>query len=117
MILPTNLDHVATRSDFDSLLSEHENVMITCGRMGPMCVPVYDAMDKLRGSYKHVAFRDMAFDSQLAEVIRALPQTRRFRSLPFVVYYKNGEPVHATGGIQRKGEVKAVLDQHFGAAE
>lgn len=116
MSLPTNLDHVTSPSDYEQLLADNPNVMITCGRMGPMCVPVYEAMDKLRGTYTHVAFRDMAFDSTLADVIRALPQTRHFRGLPFVVYYKDGQPVHATGGIQKKSEVQAILDQHFGPA-
>lgn len=115
MILPTNLEHVASNEEFEQLLSSHDNVMLCCGRMGPMCVPVYAAMDELRGERAGVAFRDMAFDSPVANVVRAEPVTRRFRSLPFTMYYKNGKLVKATSGIQSKAQVEAVLDEVFGS--
>ncbi len=114
MILPTNLEHVASTDEFHKLLEENENVMLCCGRMGPMCVPVYAAMDELRNERPNVAFRDMAFDSPVANVVRAEPVTRRFRSLPFTMYYKNGKLVKATSGIQSKAQVEAILDEVFG---
>ena len=108
-MLDTNLKHVTTKEEFDQLLSENENVMICCGRMGPMCLPVYAVMEKLEPKYSHVAFRDMAFDSPASTVIRGLPETRYFNSLPFTVYYRNGKLVKATSGIQNKQQVVDVL--------
>jgi thioredoxin 1 len=108
-MLDTNLKHVTTKEEFDQLLSENENVMICCGRMGPMCLPVYAVMEKLEPKYPHVAFRDMAFDSPASTVIRGLPETRYFNSLPFTVYYRNGKLVKATSGIQNKQQVVDVL--------
>ena len=38
----------ARRLEYEQkVLAENENVMITCGRMGPMCLPVYDVMESL----------------------------------------------------------------------
>ena len=113
MTLPTNLKHVASEADFSEILNENENVMICCGRMGPMCVPVYAAMEELQGEYSHVEFRDMAFDSPDARVIRELPECSGFMGLPFTVYFKNGKVVKATSSIQSKEQITAILDQEF----
>ncbi len=113
MILQTNLKHVETAEQFNSLLAEHEYVMICCGRMGPMCIPVYQAMIELESSHPRIAFRDFAFNTPDAQVIRSLPECRGFMGLPFTVYYKNGKVVEATSGIQSKEQVKDILDRLF----
>jgi thioredoxin len=113
-MLRTNLGHIADETGFQKTLNENENVMICCGRMGPMCVPVYGAMEQLQRSYPHVAFRDMEFDAPVGRVIRTLPQCASFMGLPFTVYFRNGEAVHATSSIQSAEEITAVLDKEFG---
>ncbi|MFA5419053.1 MAG: thioredoxin [Bacteroidales bacterium] len=115
MVLPTHLKHVATATEHAQILKEHENVMICCGRMGPMCLPVYDIMGDLQDEYKHVEFRDMMFDSPESAVIRNHPACRSFMGIPFTVYYKNGELVAATSSIQSRGQVTAILDREFKA--
>ena len=114
MSLSTNLKHVESDQEFERVLTENENVMITCGRMGPMCLPVYDVMESLEGKYPQVAFRDMSFDGPAAHNIKSLPQVRHFTGLPFVIYFKNGRVVEAVSSIQSKAAVKAVLDREFG---
>lgn len=117
MVLPTNLEHVATAKDLQQLIEQNENVMVCCGRMGPMCIPVYGVMEELRDEYTHVAFRDMAFDSPEAAVIRNLPECRNFMGLPFTVYYKNGKVVAATSSIQSRDQITKILDREFGQPE
>lgn len=114
MVLPTNLEHVATATELHQLIEENQNVMVCCGRMGPMCIPVYGVMEELRDEYTHVAFRDMAFDSPEAAVIRNLPECRSFMGLPFTVYYKNGKVVAATSSIQSRDQITTILDREFG---
>lgn len=113
-MLKTNLTHVLSKDDHAKLLAENENVMICCGRMGPMCIPVYEVMEELESDYKHVKFADMEFDSPDASVIRTLPETRGFQGLPFTVYYKNGKLVKATSSIQTMSQVTTILDEQFG---
>jgi thioredoxin 1 len=113
-MLQTSLEHIESEQAFQDTLAENENVMICCGRMGPMCLPVYDVMDALTPEYRHVAFRDMAFDEPIGRVIRTLPQTANFQGLPFTVYFKHGEVVAATSSIQSMEQVTAILDEHFG---
>jgi thioredoxin 1 len=113
MILQTNLVHIETAELFDELLREHDLVMISCGRMGPMCVPVYQAMIELASDYPQVAFRDMAFDTPDARVIRGLPECRGFMGLPFTIYYKKGKVAEATSGLQSKEQIRDILDRHF----
>jgi len=110
MILNTNLKHIENENDFQHVIEENDNVMVTCGRMGPMCIPVYGIMENLEDKYDGVAFRDMAFDSEVASVVKSLPDVRTFQSLPFVVYYKHGKVHRVTGGIQTKQQVKENLD-------
>ena len=112
-MLQTNLTHLNTEEDFKKVLDENENVMICCGRMGPMCVPVYGVMEDLQDDYKHVTFRDMEFDNPSAHVIRNLPECQNFSGLPFTVYFKNGELVKATSSIQSMEQVKELLDLNF----
>jgi thioredoxin 1 len=112
-MLNTNLKHIESDEAFRALLSENENVMVCCGRMGPMCIPVYDVMEKIESKYPHVQLRDMAFDGTVSHNIRALPEVRGFNSLPLTVYFKNGRVVGATGGIQNKQQVTAMLDRLF----
>lgn len=113
MTLPTNLSHITTAAELEKIISQNENVMVCCGRMGPMCVPVYDVMEQLEGEYKNVKFFDMAFDSPEAHIIRNLPDCKGFAGLPFTVYYKNGKVAKATSSIQNMEQVKEIIDKEL----
>ncbi len=113
-MLQTGLEHIESELAFKETLADNENVMICCGRMGPMCLPVYGVMETLTPDYPHVAFRDMDFDQPVASVIRSLPEASGFMGLPFTVYFKNGEVVAATSSIQTMEQVTAILDERFG---
>jgi len=113
MTLPTGLSHLATADDLQKAINENENVMVCCGRMGPMCVPVYGIMEELEGKYTNVKFFDMAFDSPEAHVVRNLPECQGFAGLPFTVYYKNGQVAKATSSIQDMDKVTTILDSEF----
>lgn len=109
-MLQTNLNHILSKDEYESVINSNENVMICCGRMGPMCIPVYASMKELEGDYQNVKFYDMEFDIPDASVIRSLPEARGFMGLPFTVYYKNGKVVDAASSIQSKEQIKSVLD-------
>jgi len=113
MELQTRLNHIHSSEEFKQIIENNENVMICCGRMGPMCVPVYAAMEILRDRYEHVAFYDMPFDHPEAHVIRNLPECRGFMGLPYTVYFKNGNVVKATTSIQNQDQVEAILKANF----
>ena len=112
-MLSTNLKHILGAADFEKVLSENDNVMICCGRMGPMCIPVYDVMEKLEPKYPHVQFRDLEFDGPAGHLIRSLPECRNFNGLPFTVYFRDGRAVAATSSIQTRKQVADILDRHF----
>lgn len=112
-MLMTNLKHVESADEHKKFIEENENVMICCGRMGPMCLPVYASMEELEKEYQNVKFADMEFDNPDAHVIRNAPECAGFMGLPFTVYYKNGKIVKATSSIQSKDQIKEILDQEF----
>jgi thioredoxin 1 len=103
MTLQTNLDHISTEKELTDLIATGEPLMVCCGRMGPMCVPVYD----------NIRFRDMAFDSPESAYIKKLPECSSFRGLPFTVYWKDGKVVKATSSIQSKEQITTILDTHL----
>jgi len=113
-MLHTNLTHILSEKEHATILQENENVMVCCGRMGPMCIPVYSVMQELEPGYKNVKFADMEFDIPDAHVIRDLKECESFRGIPFVIYYKNGKVVKATSSIQSKQQVTSILDEQFG---
>lgn len=116
-MLYTNLKHIETAAEHQKLITENENVMICCGRMGPMCIPVYGIMEDIEGEYKHVKFADMEFDSPESHVIRNAPEVRSFMGIPFTMYYKNGKLVKATSSIQSMAQVRNILDSEFAATK
>jgi thioredoxin 1 len=116
-MLYTNLKHIETAADHQKFISENENVMICCGRMGPMCIPVYGIMEDLESQYPNVKFADMEFDSPESYVIRDTPEVRGFMGIPFTMYYKNGKLVKATSSIQSMTQVRTILDSQFITAE
>ena len=113
-MLNTNIKHIETEQEVKEVLESNENVMICCGRMGPMCVPVFGVMEDLEQTYPHVTFRDQDFDISAADFIRNVPECASFMGLPFTVYFKNGKVVAATSSIQSKDQVMAILDKEFG---
>ena len=112
-MLMTNLEHVETAAQHKEVIENNENVMICCGRMGPMCVPVYAAMEELREEYPNVKFMDMEFDIPDAHVIRNAPECAGFMGLPFTMYYKNGKVVKATTSIQDKDQIENILKEVY----
>lgn len=113
-MLATELTHITNDAELKQALAQDKQLMICCGRNGPMCLPVYDAMESVQERYQGVTFKVMEFDSPVARYIRALPQCRSFMGLPFTVYFKDGEVVAATSSIQSKGQITAILDAQFG---
>jgi thioredoxin 1 len=113
-MLRTNLKHLETEEAIQKVLTDHENVVVCCGRMGPMCVPVYRVLEELEREYAHVAFCDQEFDMPAAGFIKGLPECRSFMGLPFTVYFKNGQVAAATMSIQRKAEIETILNAQFG---
>lgn len=114
-LLSTALHEIDSAAELEKFINENENVMVCCGRMGPMCLPVYDVMEELEEERTNVKFAVMAFDNPEAAVIRNAPECRGFMGLPFTMYYKNGEVAHATSSIQNMQQVTSILDEKFGA--
>ncbi|MBT3261613.1 thioredoxin [bacterium] len=114
-MLDTNIKQLETEEDVKKVITENENVMICCGRMGPMCIPVYGIMEELKKSFSHVKFHAQSFDIPGAMFIKKIPECSSFRGLPFTVYFKNGEVVAATTSIQTKEQVIEILEQKFKA--
>jgi len=112
-MLYTNLKHIESAAVHAEIINKNDDVMVICGRMGPMCVPVYRIAEELENEYKHVKFFDMEFDNPESLVIRTLPEVDGFTGIPFTIYYKNGKVVRATSGIQSKSQVIAILDKEF----
>ena len=112
-MLQTNLHEIETAAELKKMINENENVMVCCGRMGPMCIPVYESMEELEEERDNVKFYSMAFDNPESAVIRNAPECRGFMGLPFTMYYKNGQVAKATTSIQNMTQVKENLDNHF----
>ncbi|MDB4583258.1 thioredoxin family protein [Draconibacterium sp.] len=114
-LLQTGLQEIDTATELEKVINENENVMVCCGRMGPMCMPVYDLMEELEEERTNVKFATMAFDNPDAAIIRNAPECHGFMGLPFTMYYKNGKVTHATSSIQNMQQVTGILDEHFSA--
>ncbi|HUX94829.1 MAG TPA: thioredoxin family protein [Bacteroidales bacterium] len=115
-MLYTNLKHLESAADLTKAISENENVMVICGRMGPMCIPVYGIAEELEDEYTHVKLFDMEFDNPEAHIIRSLPEVQGFMGIPFTIYYKDGKVVKSTSSIQSKEQITSILNKEFSVA-
>ena len=115
MYLQTNMQEFSTAKELQNYINENENVMVCCGRMGPMCIPVYEVMEELaeEENYGHVKFAVMAFDNPEATIIRNAPECSSFMGLPFTMYYKGGKVASATTSIQNRNQISEILDKEF----
>lgn len=116
MYLQTNLKEFVSADELQNYINENENVMVCCGRMGPMCIPVYDVMEELteEDEYSHIKFAVMAFDNPEAGIIRNAPECSGFMGLPFTMYYKGGKVAAATTSIQNREQITSILDSRMG---
>jgi thioredoxin 1 len=112
-MLQTHLKTLTSKEDLQGLIEKNEKVVVCCGRMGPMCIPVYDILDVFQDKYPDTQFRNMDFDTPDAEVIKSLPECRGFNGLPFTVYYRNGKVVKATTSIQTAKQIKDIMSEVF----
>ena len=111
--LQTELPEFETAAELEQYIQENDNVMVCCGRMGPMCIPVYGVMEELAEDRDNIKFAVMAFDNPEAGIIRNAPEARGFMGLPFTMYYKQGKVAAATSSIQNMQQVTNILDQQF----
>ena len=112
-MLYTNLEHVNNKEELQALIEKSEKVAVCCGRMGPMCIPVYDIFDVLQEKHPDIQFRDMVVKIRFTPKIRNLPECSRFNGLPFTIYYRNGKVVKATTSIQTAKQVKDIISEVF----
>jgi thioredoxin 1 len=112
-MLQTNLEHIETEGQLKELIENNEKAVVCCGRMGPMCIPVYDILEILQEKNNDIQFRDMDFDIPVAAKIKSLPECRKFWGLPFTIYYLNGKVVKATSSIQSAKQVKDIIKDVF----
>jgi len=112
-MLYTNLKHIESAAELASSLIENEYVVVICGSMGPMCIPIYRIAEELEGLYSHVKFYDMEYDNPESVVIRTLSGVGDIKEIPLTIYYKNGIVVKVTSGLQTKAQIMTILDQEF----
>lgn len=112
-MLYTNLKHIESATEFERIINENEHVMLICGRMGPICIPVYRIAEELEEKYSQISFYDMEYDNPESDFFQALPEVRDLMEIPFTVYYKNGEVVKATAGMQTKSQITSILEREF----
>lgn len=114
-MLKTKLQHLKDRKDAEETITNSQKLIICAGRWGPMCIPVYRAMERLEleEKYNDIVFRVTEFDTDAAKPIREAEKCRGFMALPFTVYCSNNEIVHATSGIQSKEKIEKNIEQYF----
>ncbi len=108
--LQTGLQEIETAAELEKMISENENVMVSAGRMGPMCIPVYEIMEELEEEQPNIKFVVMSFDTPEAGIIRNAPECRGFMGLPFNMYYKNGKVAAATTSIQNRDQIMSIIN-------
>jgi thioredoxin 1 len=112
-MLYTNLKHIENTADFTRLIVENENIVIISGRIGPSCVPVYKIAEELEPQYKNVKFYDMEFDNPESGVLKNVVEYYNLRNIPLIGYFKSGNMVEVSLGIQTKKQITNILNREY----
>jgi thioredoxin 1 len=112
-MLYTNLIHLETAADLSGIIRENARVLVVCGRMDPQSVPAYRIAEELEKAYGTVKFCDMEFDNPESLVVQKVVQAIGLMEIPYTAYYRNGEFVDATSGIQTKDQVIEMMHATF----
>lgn len=112
-MLYTNLKHIENAEELSRVPGNNENVTMICGRMDLACVPVYRIAEELEEIYPHVHFCDVEVDNPKTAALLTMPEVLKLKSIPFVLYYKFGQVVHATSGPQSREQIISILDKEF----
>jgi len=115
-MLYTNLKHIETSSDYTRTIGQNGNVIIICGRMNPVCIPIFRIAEELESTYKHVKFYDMEFDNPESGVLKNVVQYYNLEDIPLVGYFKDGNLVEVSIGTQTKEQMLAVLNKEYNIA-
>lgn len=110
-MLYTNLEHIETAGDFEKIIRDNENVVVICGRMGPLCVPVYRAIEELGHEFQQIKFFDMEYDNPEFYFFHARPEVSNLEDIPFTTFYYRGEAVKSVGGLQTKAQLNKFLNE------
>jgi thioredoxin 1 len=112
-MLYTNLKHIESGTQLIQIVHEKENVVVVCGRMDTKSIPVYRIAEELENEYSHVKFFDLEFDNPESQVIRNMPEVNGFTEIPIILYYRKGQTVRATSGIQTKEQIINIIDHEL----
>jgi thioredoxin 1 len=112
-MLYTNLKHIETASSYTKVIGENENVVIICGRMDVTCVPVYNIAEELGPQFKNVKFYDMEFDNPESTILKNVVEYYDLRNNPLIGYFKSGNLVEVSLGIQTKEQITAILNREY----
>ena len=113
MVLRTKLQHLRSKAKFKKLIKEYEKVIIVAGRMCPICSSMYPIFEHLDEIHDDIEIRDWDYDLKSADMIREMPETEDFWTLPFVLYFRNGEIVEAHAGKKSSSDIKKIIQDNF----
>ena len=112
-MLYTNLKHIIDTEEFSKIIGENENVVVICGRMGPLCIPVYRVAEELEAKYHHVKFYDMEYDNPESYFFHSLPEVHNLDEIPFTIFYRNGEAVNSVAGLKSKNQITEIIEKEY----
>jgi thioredoxin 1 len=107
-MLYTNLKHIETTIGYENAIGENENVLIICGNMWVDSIRVYRIAEKLEALYPQVKFFDMEFNNPESKFLCDLFDKEI--TVPYLIYFRNGEMVYQTSGIQTREQMVEKLD-------
>ncbi|MGQ8338868.1 thioredoxin family protein [Sunxiuqinia sp. A32] len=112
-MLYTNLKHIESTQQLTKVISENKKLVIICGRMGMMSIPMYRIIQELEDYFPEVKFFDMEYDNPESEPICRLSAEHGLKGLPVIVYYKEGRMVGINSGVQAKDQLIENIELNF----
>ena len=114
-MLGTKIQEIMSREELEKHLMENEAVIVCAGRLGPMCIPVYKAMEQMEQEkqFSNIKFLTVDFDTDAAIPVITSEKCRGFMGLPFTAYFKDGEVINATSSIQSRTQIEENIRNNY----
>ena len=103
-----NLIHLASESDLDTYLKNSAVVVDFFATWCPPCQKLGPVIDEVSKEFTNVYFIKIDIDS-----FNALSSKYGVRSIPTLLYFKDGNKVKQTSGFKNKQELTAILNDLY----
>jgi len=112
-MLYTNLNHIESTSQLNSIIENNDNVVMCYGRMNHDCVAVFNALEMLENELPDVQIYDIEYDNPEFEDFKQSTRSLTMAELPYLILFKNGVVQEVNTGKKDENQLRTLIQKTY----